>query len=212
MDELELLKKDWQENQKFPKLSKQEIYALLHKKSSSIVKWIFILSLIEFGFWTVLALFMKDTEAQQRFDSYEMDHIMIPFMVIGYLILGYFFVTFYKNYKKISSTDSVKLLMKNILNTRKTVKQYVLFNLVFIYISLVIGVWIEMDKNPDFQLITSKFTETNEYLVMYGIVALLTLLMMVALTGILLGFYYLVYGILLKRLKKNYKLLKEIEG
>lgn len=212
MDELELLKKDWQENQKFPKLSKQEIYALLHKKSSSIVKWIFILSLIEFGFWTVLALFMKDTEAQQRFDSYEMDHIMIPFMVIGYLILGYFFVTFYKNYKKISSTDSVKLLMKNILNTRKTVKQYVLFNLVFIYISLAIGVWIEMDKNPDFQLITSKFTETNEYLVMYGIVALLTLLMMVALTGILLGFYYLVYGILLKRLKKNYKVLKEIEG
>jgi uncharacterized membrane protein YhdT len=212
MDELELLKKDWQENQKFPKLSKQEIYALLHKKSSSIVKWIFILSLIEFGFWTVLALFMKDTEAQQRFDSYEMDHIMIPFMVIGYLILGYFFVTFYKNYKKISSTDSVKLLMKNILKTRKTVKQYVLFNLVFIYISLVIGVWIEMDKNPDFQLITSKFTETNEYLVMYGIVALLTLLMMVALTGILLGFYYLVYGILLKRLKKNYKVLKEIEG
>jgi uncharacterized membrane protein YhdT len=212
MDELELLKKDWQENQKFPKLSKQEIYALLHKKSSSIVKWIFILSLIEFGFWTVLALFMKDTEAQQRFDSYEMDHIMIPFMVIGYLILGYFFVTFYKNYKKISSTDSVKLLMKNILNTRKTVKQYVLFNLVFIYISLAIGVWIEMDKDPDFQLITSKFTETNEYLVMYGIVALLTLLMMVALTGILLGFYYLVYGILLKRLKKNYKVLKEIEG
>ena len=211
MDELELLKKDWQENQKFPKLSKQEIYALLHKKSSSIVKWIFILSLIEFGFWTVLALFMKDTEAQQRFDSYEMDHIMIPFMVIGYLILGYFFVTFYKNYKKISSTNSVKLLMKNILKTRKTVKQYVLFNLVFIYISLVIGVWIEMDKNPDFQLITSKFTETNEYLVMYGIVALLTLLMMVALTGILLGFYYLVYGILLKRLKKNYKVLKEIE-
>ena len=212
MDELEILKKDWQKNQKFPKLSKKEIYRLLHKKSSSIVKWIFLLSIIEFCFWTLISLLMKDSEAQQRFDSYEMDHIMIPFMVIGYLILGYFFVTFYKNYKKISSTDSVKLLMKNILNTRKTVKQYVLFNLVFIYISLVIGVWIEMDKNPDFQLITSKFTETNEYLVMYGIVALLTLLMMVALTGILLGFYYLVYGILLKRLKKNYKVLKEIEG
>lgn len=212
MEELELLKKDWQENQKFPKLSKQEIYALLHKKSSSIVKWIFILSLIEFGFWTLLALFMKDTEAQQRFDSYEMDHITIPLMVISYLILGYFFVTFYKNYKKISSTDSVKLLMKNILKTRKTVKHYVLFNLVFIYIGLIIGVLIEMDKSSDFQLITSKFTETNEYLMMYGIVALLTLLMMVVLTGILLGFYYLVYGILLKRLKKNYKVLKEIEG
>ena len=87
-----------------------------------------------------------------------------------------------------------------------------MFNLVFIYIGLIIGVLIEMDKSSDFQLITSKFTETNEYLMMYGIVALLTLLMMVVLTGILLGFYYLVYGILLKRLKKNYKVLKEIEG
>ena len=31
MDELEILKKDWQKNQKFPKLSKKEIYRLLHK-------------------------------------------------------------------------------------------------------------------------------------------------------------------------------------
>ena len=212
MDELELLKKDWQENQKFPNLTKQEIYALLHKKSSSIVKWVFILSLIEFGFWTILGFFIKDNEAQQRFDSYEMDHITIPLIVVGYLILGYFFIIFYKNYKKISSTDSVKLLMKNILDTRKTVKYYVLFNLVFLYVSLIIAVVIEINNNTDFQLITSKFTETNEYLMMYGIVALLTLLMMVALTGILLGFYYIVYGILLKRLKKNYKVLKEIEG
>ena len=95
MEELELLKKDWQENQKFPKLSKQEIYALLHKKSSSIVKWIFILSLVEFGFWTIIGLFLKDNEAQQRFDSYEMDHITLPLVVVSYLVLAYFFVMFY---------------------------------------------------------------------------------------------------------------------
>ena len=61
MDELEILKKDWQKNQKFPKLSKKEIYRLLHKKSSSIVKWIFILSIIEFCFWTLISLLMKDS-------------------------------------------------------------------------------------------------------------------------------------------------------
>ena len=54
MDELKRLKKDWQENLKFPKLSKDEIYKLLHKKSSSIVKRIFVFSLIEFGFWSLL--------------------------------------------------------------------------------------------------------------------------------------------------------------
>lgn len=211
MDELEILKNDWQKNQKFPKLSKKEIYRLLHKKSSSIVKWIFILSIIEFCFWTLISLLMKDDDAQQRLDGYDVDHIIIPLMISGYIILVYFFVAFYNNYKKISSTDSVKLLMKNILNTRKTVKHYVLFNLIFLYISLIIAIIIEVNNNVDFKLITAKFTETGEYFILYGIVAILTLLMMVLLTGILLGFYYLVYGLLLKRLKKNYKVLQELE-
>ena len=211
MDELEILKKDWQKNQKFPKLSKKEIYRLLHKKSSSIVKWIFILSIIEFCFWTLISLLMKDSEAQQRFDSYDIDYIIMPLMISGYIILAYFFVAFYKNYKKISSTDSVKLLMKNILNTRKTVKHYVLFNLIFLYISIIVGIIIEVSNSVDLKLITAKFTDTADYFILYGIVAILTLLMMVLLTGILLGFYYLIYGLLLKRLKKNYKVLQELE-
>ena len=211
MDELEILKKDWQKNQKFPKLSKKEIYRLLHKKSSSIVKWIFILSIIEFCFWTLISLLMKDSEAQQRFDSYDIDYIIMPLMISCYIILAYFFVAFYKNYKKISSTDSVKLLMKNILNTRKTVKHYVLFNLIFLYISIIVGIIIEVSNSVDLKLITAKFTDTADYFILYGFVAILTLLMMVLLTGILLGFYYLVYGLLLKRLKKNYKVLQELE-
>ena len=211
MDELEILKKDWQKNQKFPKLSKTEIYRLLHKKSSSVVKWIFILSIIEFCFWTFISLLMKDSEAQKRLDGYDIDHVIMPLIISGYIILAYFFVAFYKNYKKISTKDSVKLLMKNILNTRKTVKHYVLFNLIFLYISIIIGIIIEVSNNVDLKLITAKFTETADYFILYGIVAILTLLMMVLLTGILLGFYYLVYGLLLKRLKKNYKVLQELE-
>jgi len=51
MDELELLKKDWQKNDKeYPKLSYNDIYKMILKKSSSIVKWIFIISLLEFVF------------------------------------------------------------------------------------------------------------------------------------------------------------------
>tara|TARA_Y100000385_G_scaffold2646_1_gene2838 strand:- start:71 stop:538 length:468 start_codon:yes stop_codon:yes gene_type:complete len=154
---------------------------------------------------------MKDSEAQQRFDSYDIDYIIMPLMISGYIILAYFFVAFYKNYKKISSTDSVKLLMKNILNTRKTVKHYVLFNLIFLYISIIVGIIIEVSNSVDLKLITAKFTDTADYFILYGFVAILTLLMMVLLTGILLGFYYLVYGLLLKRLKKNYKVLQELE-
>ena len=43
MDELELLKKDWRKKEEYlPKLSYDEIYKMIWKKSSSIVKWIFL--------------------------------------------------------------------------------------------------------------------------------------------------------------------------
>ena len=211
MDELKRLKKDWKENLKFPKLSKDEIYKLLHKKSSSIVKRIFVFSLIEFGFWTLLSFVIKDNEAQQRFDQYEMDHITLPLMVIGYAFLIYFFFMFYKNYKSISTTASSKGLMEQILKTRKTVKHYVIFNLLFLYISIVIGLFIELNNNPDVALRTAEFTASGDYYIFYGIILATTLLMMALLTAVLLGFYYLIYGILLKKLKNNYKELKKIE-
>jgi hypothetical protein len=211
MDELKRLKKDWKENLKFPKLSKDEIYNLLHKKSSSIVKRIFVFSLIEFGFWTLLSFVIKDNEAQRRFNQYEMDHITLPLMVIGYAFLFYFFIMFYKNYKSISTTANSKGLMEQILKTRKTVKYYVIFNLLFLYISIVIGLFIELNNNPDVASRTADFTASGDYYIFYGIMLATTVLMMALLTAVLLGFYYLIYGILLKKLKNNYKELKKIE-
>ena len=212
MDELKRLKKDWQENQNFPRLSQSEIYKFLHKKSSSIVKRIFIFSLIEFGFWTLLSFIIKDNEAQQRFDQYEITHISMPLMVIGYAFLFYFFIMFYKNYKSISTTANSKGLMEQILKTRKTVIHYVIFNLLFLYISIVIAIFIELNKNPDVLLLMAEFNKSSDYFIFYGTIIVLTFLMVALLTAILLGFYYLVYGILLKKLKNNYKELQSIKA
>lgn len=211
MKELERLKKDWKTNNNFPELSKEEIYTFLHKKSSSIVKWIFIISLLEFGFWSLIGLITKNSEAQQRFDSYNVDAIMMPLMVIGNIILIYFFVMFYKNYKEISNTDSTKSLMQKILKTRKTVKHYVIFNLVFLFISSIIGAVIEFSNNSDLKLTISQFENTNDLYIFYAIIGGITLIAIVVLLAILIGFYYIVYGLLLKRLKENYKELEVIE-
>ena len=56
MDELELLKKDWQSgaSQDVAKLSSKEIYPMMHKKSSSIVKTLFYISIAELLLWVVL--------------------------------------------------------------------------------------------------------------------------------------------------------------
>ena len=211
MDELKRLKKDWQENLNFPKLSKEEIYKLLHKKSSSIVKRIFIFSLIEFGFWSLLSFMIKDNEAQQRFDQYEMAHLTTPLIVIGYGVLFYFFFMFYKNYKSISTIANSKALMEQILKTRKTVKYYVIFNLLFLYFSIVIGLYIELNNNPEVSSLTAEFTASVDYYIFYGTIIFLTFIVMASLTALLLGFYYLVYGTLLRKLKNNYKELKIIE-
>jgi hypothetical protein len=49
MDELEILKKDWKKSENtFDQVSETEIYGMLHKRSSSLVKWILIISIIEF--------------------------------------------------------------------------------------------------------------------------------------------------------------------
>jgi hypothetical protein len=154
---------------------------------------------------------IKDNEAQQRFDQYEMAHLTTPLIVIGYGVLFYFFFMFYKNYKSISTTANSKGLMEQILKTRKTVKHYVIFNLLFLYISIVIGLFIELNNNPDVALLTADFTASGDYYIFYGIMLATTLVIMAILTALLLGFYYLVYGILLKKLKNNYKELKIIE-
>jgi len=213
MDELELLKKDWETSSKnYPELNKEDIYKLIYKRSSSIVKWIFIISLLEFAFWTLISFAFKGSEDLEKMQSYNVDYILYPLIVFGYAVLIYFFYIFYKNYKSISATENTKMLMERILKTRKTVKQYVVFNLVFMCISIIVGVYIELTNNPEVQTLLSRIDSEGEgnITVFYLIVVGLSLVAMALVTAILLGFYYLVYGILLKRLKSNYKDLKEL--
>ena len=213
MDELELLKKDWETSSKnYPELDKKTLYKLINKRSSSLVKWIFIISLLEFVFWTLISLVTNDAESLEKLKSYNVDYIIYPLTVFGYLVLGYFFYVFYKNYKNISTTEDTKLLMERILKTRKTVRHYVIFNLVFMCISIVIGVYIEITNNPEVQTLINGIEAdgAKNVTIFYLIVVGISILAMVLITAVLLGFYYLIYGLLLKRLKANYKDLKEL--
>ena len=213
MDELELLKKDWKkdENSRYPKLSYNEIYKMILKKSSSIVKWIFIISVLEFVFWTIISFAFKNTEYNKRFESYHAENIMIPFVILGYLILIYFFYKFYMNYRTISATDSAKILMENILKTRRTVKQYVGFNLIFMAISAFVTLGIQFDRDEEMISLIEKASANGEVFKFYAVTIIITLIFLVILIAVILGFYYLIYGILLKRLNGNYKELKKLE-
>jgi hypothetical protein len=214
MDELELLKKDWETSSKnYREFNKEELYKLIYKRSSSIVKWIFIISLLEFGFWTLISIGFNGSEDLKKIQSYDVNYILYPLTILGYVVLIYFFYVFYKNYKTISATDNTKMLMERILKTRRTVRHYVIFNLVFMCISIVIGVYIELTNNPEVQILLNRIESEGDgnITVFYLIVVGLSIVAMALVSAVLIGFYYLIYGLLLKRLKSNYKDLKELE-
>lgn len=208
MDGLELLKKDWQNKEvSLPRLSYEEIYKMLWKKSSSVVKWIFIISIIEFAFWSVLSFLLKDSKNMQRLESYNADALITPLTVIGYIILVYFLYRFFVNYKRISATDNARLLMENILKTRRTVKQYVWFNIIYFIVASIVMSILQLTYDKEI----AGMIENGNSLYLYVIFIGGTLILTGVVSVLIWLFYRLIYGFLLKRLKNNYNVLKQID-
>ena len=212
MEELDLLKKHWKKDEgSFQQVSEKQIYKMIHKSSSSIVKWIFIISILEFVLWSVLSFCMKDGEVMRKFNNYHAEHIMVPFMVIGYLGLAYFFFQFYMNYRKISATDNVQKLINTILKTRKKVTQYVWFNIFYGVLSAVVVLFIQFNYDQELIDMIKMYEKSSNSLLFYGIYIGITILFLSIFIGLLWLFYRLVYGILLRRLYKNCEELKKID-
>lgn len=212
MDELELLKRDWQrDNVEYPELSYGDIYKMSHAKSSSIVKWLFYICLLEFAFWFLIALGLKGFSFSKKVISLESSTFFIILAILSYAILFYFIYRFYMNYKTISTTDNARRLMKNIIKTRQTVKMYVIVNLVFLVIGTFYGVFYVFEHDPSTQALLDNASANGEVFKFYLGIILSTFIILVITIAILLVFYWLIYGILLKRLNGNYEELKKLE-
>ncbi len=214
MDELDLLKKQWQSReQDLPKLSYDDIYKMLLKKSSSIVKWIFYISIAEILFWTILSFLVPESSTKFS-DDIGLHDILIGVNIINYTVFGVFIILFYINYRKISLTDSIKELMANIIRTRKTVKYFVIYNITTSFL-IIIGINLYYFLNQDivFKYMSEDYGIANipqdQFMRLFFVIQILFGLVMIA---FILLFYRLVYGILLRRLHKNYKELEKIEG
>jgi hypothetical protein len=213
MDELELLKKQWQtREQEFPKLSYKDIYQMLLKKSSSIVKWIFLISIGEIILWTLLAFLVPESSKEIN-NGIGLKTTFLVINIINYVVFAVFIFLFYKNYLSIKVTDSVKGLMETILRTRRTVKYFVIYN-VGGSVLLLIGVnlFYYTKKDELYKLMMDNYEgyssiPPESFTSVFFISQIIIGIVMI---GVLLLFYRLVYGILLKRLKKNYRELEEI--
>jgi hypothetical protein len=216
MDELDLLKKDWQrKGDHFPKVSSDEIHQMIWKKSSSIVKWIFIISILEFIIPHLFYLFPPSMQLKEGFEMYDRMGITPWFIgasVLQYSIIFYFMYQFYRRYKEISVLDNAKALMTKILKTKKTVTYYIIASLSFLFMTCVFiaGYFYFMDDIEQVMQLpdnAKKISPTKLKNIFAGLILVLGIIATVCFGGL----YYLIYGLLLRKLNRNFRELKKME-
>ena len=200
MENLENLKDLWK-NQEESKIrfSQDDISQMVHKKSTSIVKWILIISLLEFILPNLLFVFTDFDATKQFYQQYGLSNSMMMYTAIHIVIIIGFIYVFYKNYKNISSESTVKNLLSNILKTRRTVKYYIYYNLTIMGI-IGINIFHSVYSSSDFQ---NTLTDGTSMVKIWTISIILLSLALF----IFWVFYRIIYGFFLRKLKRNYAAL-----
>lgn len=212
MDELDFLKQHWNNNSDpilEKKMSKNDIYSMLHKNSSSILKTLFFISLFEFILFatlSILPLFFPSYK-QHLEEDYFPNSVTYLITSISLAIIIVFVFLLHKSYKSISVTDHAKQLMENILKTIKTVNYYVIYNLVLAFLIMIIGSYQITHNNTEIAEKIALFSPMQWYSFI-GAMILTTF----AFVLLIWGFYKLLYGKLIKRLKGNYEELLKLDN
>ena len=211
MEELDLLKKAWQkDSHKYEQVSENDIYKMLHKKSSSIVKWILIISIIEVLFWAGISVFFNIDDYLIKMHA---ESLIVYFKVINfinYAVILVFIYCFYKNYVKISTTATTKQLMHDILKARKTVQYYVWYNLAMAIVSIIASFVMQFTYNPKMEMLKYRIEHEENHLILLKTLGIMLLFIVIFVSAFWL-FYRILYGILLRKLNNNYKELKKID-
>lgn len=199
-------KKVWKDQpEERNKVSSLDIYKMTQSRSSSIVKWIFIIGLVEFIFWFSISYFGTKNGDLEPYEKLNLISFIDNINYLHYMVVVLFLILFYRNFSLISTVDDTKTLMKNILLVRKTVKWYVYYNLINLVVFSIVFTFLIFNTPNAINIIYGLDIENSDlenFMLKYLILQIVIIAVM---TLLLWLFYYLLYGILLKKLNKNYK-------
>ena len=211
MDELELLKQDWKKQDvNLPHIETNKLDEMIHKRSSSLTRWILIIAILEFIFWMGLNVVTSTKDTINDLKSLHIYKIDIALIVLNCSVLLFFIFRFYKNYKDIQTTDNARKLMRKILKVRRTVNYYVIYNLSFLFVSAIMIMTAMYFYDPKVKKMLEISDTGHGNITSWGL-ALLSAGVIVVLLIVFWLFYKLLYGMLMRRLKRNYKQLNKLE-
>ena len=209
--DLDAYKKTWENQPKESNsVSKIDIYKMAHSKSSSVVKWIFIIGILELLFWSGLNLLVPN-DYMKVYEDFNLVEFINYYFILHYIVIALFLILFYKNYASVSVVENTKTLMNKILRVRKTVKYYVYYNLGgFVLVTIIVNT--VMFSNPDMLAETMNPQSYNvDVNTLISVTLIIQIVIILVMLLILWLFYKVTYGTLLKKLNKNYKELDSLE-
>ncbi|MDV2448593.1 hypothetical protein CMU93_13905 [Elizabethkingia anophelis] len=198
MDELELLKKDWNnESENFRTYSTKDIYGMIRKKTMSITKILLLTGFAEAMLWTAFYY------ADRSFSVYRLIIFLLFFLLILYF------------YYRLNANRDVKELMQNIFRLRTIILGYAIISGLLIIFDNIINYknytqhamagfregWNELPRNsvdPE-----SLIPGLTGY-VIFGIALCFVVF-------IIYSIYKRSYGNILHKLRANYKELTKLE-
>ena len=202
MENLDNLKDLWKNQEESTiRFTEKDIHKMVQKKSSSIVKWILIISLLEFILPNLIFLFTDFDATKQFYEQYGLTTTMMIYSVLHIAVIIVFIYVFYKNYRNISAGSTVRILLSDILKTRRTVKYYIYYNLTIMGI-IGLHIFYAVFNSAEFQ---SSLTSGTSMVKIWVLSIILLCLALV----IFWLFYRILYGFFLKKLKRNYAALSQ---
>lgn len=101
--------------------------------------------------------------------------------------------------------------MSNILKTRKTVSNYIFVKIVFIITLLAAMFIITFNNEPEILAMRHEAEENGRIVILYLVYFAAVIISIAVFALCVWLFYRVIYGMLLKKLRKNYDELKKID-
>ena len=205
MEDLEILKNNWEKENQLLVFSKEEIFEMMRRKSMSISRTLLWIGCLEVVLW--ILFFYIDSNSLTSFLDWKLFFRSVLFLFFIFIIIY--------SYLKINNESDARSLMKQILNLRKMILIYIILMIISIILFNIIDAkesaydvlrgYVEgyNDASSNKTLSISDINPSAGYIA-FSIIFIISI-------SILLSIYRAVYGSLLQKLKENYKELSKIE-